>query len=67
MVDRGTEARIARIEAHVDHLREGLTELKAETREIKSDMKTDFRILFGAIITVAVGISGLLAKGFGWI
>jgi hypothetical protein len=27
----------------------------------------DFRILFAALITVALGISTLMAKGFGWL
>mgnify|MGYP000722284598 FL=1 len=28
---------------------------------------TDFRLIFGAIITVALGLAALMAKGFGWL
>lgn len=49
------EARIARLEAHVEHIREDV-----------SSIKVDIRILLGMIITGALGLAGLMAKGFGW-
>jgi hypothetical protein len=30
------------------------------------DAREDFRILFGALIVVALGLAGLMAKGFRW-
>jgi hypothetical protein len=30
-------------------------------------MQSDFRMLFGVIIAVALGIAGLMAKGFHWL
>lgn len=46
-------------------------ELKRDVREIRTDITgirtTDFRILFGATIAVAIGLAGLMAKGFHWL
>ena len=49
-------------------------ELRSEMRAIRSDIEdikavhhADFRLLFGAIIAVALGMAGLMAKGFSWI
>lgn len=33
---------------------------------MREAMERDFRIVFGAIITVALGLAALLAKGFHW-
>ncbi len=30
------------------------------------DREFDFRLLFGALIAVALGLAGMMAKGFGW-
>ena len=49
------EARIARLEAHAKHIREDV-----------SSIKVDIRILLGMIITGALGLAGLMAKGFNW-
>jgi multidrug resistance efflux pump len=47
---------------------------KADVRAVRTDIAgirtTDFRILFGAIVAVAlglVGLAGLMAKGFHWL
>ena len=40
-----------------------------ESREddaLRDAVESDFRILFGAIITVALGLATLMAKGFHW-
>ena len=61
------EERVARLEATCEYILEELREIKADMREMRRDMVVDFRILFGAIIAVAVGLTGIMAKGFGWI
>lgn len=43
-----------------------LSQLHADIRDHKSATDRHFRILFGAIISVALGLAGLMAKGFGW-
>ena len=58
------EARIARLEAAVEYMQCDISELKADVRAIRT---TDFRIMFGALITVALGLATIMAKGFGWL
>ena len=64
------EARVAKLEAAVEFVQRDVAELKADVRELRKDITgirtTDFRILFGAIISVALGLAGLMAKGFHW-
>lgn len=45
----------------------GFSELRADVKDCDRRRDRDFRILFGALITIALGLSGLMAKGFGWI
>ncbi|WP_218261624.1 MULTISPECIES: hypothetical protein [unclassified Pseudomonas] len=72
------EARVAKLETHVEYIRRDLDSLKEEVVEFRSETKTsvgkvrdnlerDFRLLFGALIVVALGLAGLMAKGFHWI
>jgi hypothetical protein len=61
------EARIARLEAHVGEIRRDVREIKDDLKEIRSDARVDFRRLFGALIAVAIGLAGLMARGFGWL
>ena len=69
--DGGMEARVAKLEAAMEYVQRDIGELKSEVREIRKDITgirtTDFRILFGAIIAVALGLAGLMAKGFHWL
>jgi hypothetical protein len=43
------------------------SESRAEMGDQGKRHDRDFKILFGALITLALGLSGLMAKGFGWI
>jgi tetrahydromethanopterin S-methyltransferase subunit F len=61
------EARIAKLEAAVSHIERDVSELRQDVREIKRDQRADFRLMFGAIIAVALGLAGLMAKGFKWL
>lgn len=64
---QGIEARVARLESDVSHIQKDVTDIKSDLREIKRDMRDDFRITMGAMIAVALGLAGLMAKGFHWI
>lgn len=68
------EPRIARLEAGMEYLTREISELRTDVRELRSDIstarmdaKTDFQLVFGALITVALGLAALMAKGFGWL
>jgi hypothetical protein len=63
----GLEARIAKLESDVGHIQSDVKEIKMDIRELRKDGKNDFRILFSAIIFVALGLAALMAKSFGWI
>jgi len=62
----GMEARIAKLESDVGHIQSDLREMKGDVKDIKKDAREDFRILFGALIVVALGLALIMAKGFGW-
>jgi hypothetical protein len=73
----GMEARVAVLETHVQHIRDDLTEIRKDLRELRSESdrnfkmlltmdEKNFRLLFGALIAVALGLAGLMAKGFHW-
>ncbi|MBQ0399257.1 hypothetical protein J7S99_16840 [Providencia rettgeri] len=61
------EARVAKLESDVEYIKRDISEIKDDIKDIKKDAKSDFRMLFGAIIAVALGLAGLMAKGFGWL
>lgn len=65
--DGGMEARVARLETDIDYIKRDVAEIKSDVREIKRDQRADFRLLFGAIIATTLGLSALMAKGFGWL
>lgn len=62
--DLAMEARVTRLEVVVEQMQRDIAELKAAVRAIRT---TDFRLIFGAIVTVALGNAALMAKGFGWL
>lgn len=68
------ESRVARLESDVSHIRSDIEHIKSDIRDmrhdvkdVRKDMQTDFRMLFGCIIAVALGLAGLMAKGFHWL
>ena len=61
------EPRIAKLEASVGHIESDIRDIKSDVRDIKRDAREDFRLLFGAIIMTALGIVGVVAKGFHWL
>jgi hypothetical protein len=63
----GVEGRLAKVEAAIEHIQKDVSEIKADIRDLRRDASNDFRILFGALIVVALGITGLMAKGFHWL
>lgn len=63
----GLEARVAKIEATVEHVQTDVREIKSDIRDLRTASQTDFRIVFGSLIAVALGLAGLMAHGFHWL
>lgn len=61
------EARVAKLESDVENIKNSIKDIKDDVREIKRDARTDFRLLFGALIVATLGLASLMAKGFNWI
>ncbi len=68
--DSGMETRIAKLETGTEFISRDLKDLREDVRTLRTDIAgirtTDFRLLFGAIIAVALGLTGVIAKGFHW-
>jgi hypothetical protein len=69
--DGGMEVKVAKLETAIDYIQRDVKELREDVRILRSDIHairtTDFRLVFGAIIAVALGLAGLMAKGFHWL
>lgn len=69
--DGGMDTRLTKLETAFEYVERDIRELKDGVRDLRGDVKsirtTDFRILFGAIITVAIGLAAMMAKGFHWL
>ncbi len=63
----GMEPRVAELEATVEHVRSDIADIKGDLRALRGEARTDFRLLFGAIIVVALGLAGFMAKGLHWL
>ncbi|MCU5774740.1 hypothetical protein N5923_21690 [Erwiniaceae bacterium BAC15a-03b] len=61
------EVRLAMLESNVENMKDSIKGINDDIREIKRDARTDFRMLFGAMIAVALGLAGMMAKGFHWL
>jgi hypothetical protein len=48
------------------YIRRDVSELRTGVEGLRVSQERDFRVLFGAIIFVALSLAGLMAKGFGW-
>jgi hypothetical protein len=65
--DMAMEARIAVLEEIAVSTRATLKDLRDDLRTVRARQEADFRILFAALIGVALGMAGLMAKGFHWV
>jgi hypothetical protein len=61
------EARVAKLEAAVEHIQRDTTDIKADLRGLRDLVWSNFKLTFAALIAVAIGLAGLMAKGFHWI
>jgi hypothetical protein len=59
--------RLGRVEVIVEHVKEDVRDLRIEVRGVRDQARVDFRLLFGALISIALGMTALMARGFHWI
>ena len=62
----GLEARVAKLEAAVEFQR-SIAEIRTELQILRANARSDFRLIFAALLAVALGLAWLLAKGFHWL
>lgn len=65
--DARIEARIAKLESDVENIKTNMSDIKTDIRGIREKMDSHFLITWGGIIVVALGLAGLMAKGFKWL
>ncbi len=63
----GMTERLVKLETQMTGVLSEIVELRKDVRELRADAKVDFRLLFGCLIIVALGLAGLMAKGFKWL
>jgi hypothetical protein len=61
------EAQVAKLSSDMENIKIAVSDIKTDIRELRRDGRTDFRLLFGALIFVALGLATLMAKGFHWL
>ena len=75
--DPGMEARVAVLEEIASATKQAMAGLQQEVHDLRTEtsrrdealrdaIETDFRVMFGSLITVALGLAALMAKGFHW-
>lgn len=60
------ETRLAVVETKMSTLETAAIRLDAAVVRLQDNSRTDFRLTFGAIIATALGLPGMMAKGFHW-
>ncbi|AMC13354.1 hypothetical protein RL73_03250 [Liberibacter crescens] len=59
---------IAEVRTEISHVENRLSKEISSTRnDLLTEMKYNLILTFGALIAVALGLAGLMAKGFHWI
>jgi hypothetical protein len=65
--DMELNVRVAKLEEKINGFDKRLDLVEKDLRELIKKVDGHFMILSGMIITVAIGLAGLLAKGFHWL
>lgn len=58
---------MAHIERDIDGIRGDIREIRTDIKDLRKVDESNFRMLFGALIAIALGLAGLMAKGFHWL
>lgn len=71
------QVKIAKLESDVDNIKNHISDIRTDLREMRYDIdklninlrleiKSDFRLMFAALITSVLGLAAMMAKGFYW-
>ena len=63
----GLSTRVVRLEVLVERILTDIAELKADMKDLRKQVDTNFRILAAMNMTTTLGLAAVMAKGFGWI
>jgi len=61
------EARLAKLEASMEYVQRDISDIKIDIRRIHDTIDKNLKLYFTGLISVALGLTGIVAKGFGWI
>lgn len=61
------EARLAKLEASMEYVQRDVSDIKIDIRRIHDAVDSNFKLTFGGLIFVALGLAGIMARGFGWL
>lgn len=61
------DAKFDSLRDHLDGMRDRIDGTRDRIDGVRDRMERDFRVLFGALIAVTLGLAGLMAKGFQWL
>ncbi len=69
----GMEPRLAKVESDVGHINSDISEIRKDIRELRGEIKSvadkldaKFILTWVGIISAALGLAYLMAKGFKW-
>jgi hypothetical protein len=65
--DGQVEPRLVRIETILEYVHRDVGELRMDMKEMRREQRSDFRMLFSTIVTMAIGMAAMMAKLFNWL
>lgn len=65
--DGGMEARVAKLEAAMEHVQEDIRDIKTDLRAFRADTSANFRWVLGAMSGGFIILLGAMAHGFHWL
>ena len=61
------EARLANLETSMEYVQRDISDIKTDIRRIREIIDNNLKLYFAGLISVALGLTGIVSKGFGWI
>jgi septal ring factor EnvC (AmiA/AmiB activator) len=61
------KADVSVLKRDLHEVRQDIKDVRQDIRDVRAHQERDFRLLFGTLIGVTLGLAGLMAKGFGWL